>query len=310
MRLVSVVTPCYNEEGNVKELYERVRAVLAGFPAYRYEHIFIDNDSRDSTVAILKQIASVDRNVKIIVNCRNFGHLRSPMHAIYQASGDVIILLFADLQDPPELLKDMLLEWEQGTPVVLAIKNTSDESGLMFAIRTAYYRLVSRLADIPLYEHFTGFGLYDRQTDRHSQKPVPRSLPLFSRHDRRGWLPAQEGVLQPEAPFSRHHQEQLLHPVRSGDAQHYEPVEGALARVHVQWIRAFTGQFAHGTLLLCVQTGVLEQFHRGHRPCCDRRLLSDFYTIDWPWHPGGIHRIHPHHGSKSSARGRKRANQF
>ena len=104
MRLVSVVTPCYNEEGNVKELYERVRAVLAGFPAYRYEHIFIDNDSRDSTVAILKQIASVDRNVKIIVNCRNFGHLRSPMHAIYQASGDVIILLFADLQDPPELL--------------------------------------------------------------------------------------------------------------------------------------------------------------------------------------------------------------
>jgi len=163
MKFVSVVTPCYNEEENVKELYERVRAVLAGFPAYRYEHIFIDNNSHDATVALLKEIASVDRNVKIIVNCRNFGHLRSPVHALYQALGDVVILLFADLQDPPELLKDMLLEWELGTPVVLAIKNTSDESGVMFGIRTIYYRLVSRLTDIPLYEHFTGFGLYDRK---------------------------------------------------------------------------------------------------------------------------------------------------
>ena len=163
MKLVSVVTPCYNEEGNVRELYERVRAVFAAFPAYRFEHIFIDNDSQDSTVAILKEIARVNRNVKLIVNSRNFGHMRSPMHALYQASGDAVIMLCADLQEPPELLADMLREWEQGTPVVLAIKNTSDESGLMFGIRTAYYRLVSRLTDIPLYEHFTGFGLYDRR---------------------------------------------------------------------------------------------------------------------------------------------------
>lgn len=163
MKLISVVTPCFNEEGNVQELYSRVRKVLAGFPAYSYEHIFIDNDSKDATVAILKTIASQDPNLKIIVNSRNFGHLRSPMHAMYQASGDAVILLFADLQDPPELLHDMIVEWESGTPVVLAIKNTSDESGLMFRIRTAYYRLVSKLTDITLYEHFTGFGLYDRK---------------------------------------------------------------------------------------------------------------------------------------------------
>ena len=163
MKSISVVTPCFNEEGNVQELYSRVRKVLAEFPAYSYEHIFIDNDSRDATVAILKTIASQDPNLKIIVNSRNFGHLRSPMHAMYQASGDAVILLFADLQDPPELLRDMILEWEQGTPVVLAIKNTSEESGVMFSIRTAYYRLVSKLTDIALYEHFTGFGLYDRR---------------------------------------------------------------------------------------------------------------------------------------------------
>jgi glycosyltransferase involved in cell wall biosynthesis len=158
-----VVTPCYNEEANVREVYERVRAVMDGFPSYRYEHIFIDNDSHDSTVAILKDLARRDPNVKIIVNSRNFGHLRSHVHAIYQASGDAVALLFADLQDPPELLREMLPEWERGTPIVLAIKNTSEESGLMFAIRTAYYRLVARLADIQVYEHFTGFGLYDRK---------------------------------------------------------------------------------------------------------------------------------------------------
>lgn len=177
MKLISVVTPCYNEEGNVRELNERVRKVLAEFPAYAFEHIFIDNDSKDSTVSILKTMAMQDPTLKIIVNSRNFGHLRSPMHAMYQASGDAVILLFADLQDPPELLREMLLEWEKGTPVVLAIKNTSDESGLMFKIRTAYYRLVSKLTDIALYEHFTGFGLYDRKLieilRRNFQDPYP-----------------------------------------------------------------------------------------------------------------------------------------
>jgi len=163
MKLISIVSPCFNEEDNVRELYERTKAVLASFPNYRYEHIFIDNASTDKTVAILKEIAQRDRNVKIIVNSRNFGHLRSPTHALYEATGDAVALLFSDLQDPPELLRDMILEWERGTTIVLGIKNTSEEGGLMFAIRTAYYRLVARLADIQVFEHFTGFGLYDRK---------------------------------------------------------------------------------------------------------------------------------------------------
>ena len=179
MKLVSVVTPCYNEEGNVEELYARVRRVMEGFPQFRYEHVFIDNASKDATVLKLKQIASQDRTVKIIVNCRNFGHLRSPMHGMYQASGDAIILLFADLQDPPELLKDLLTEWENGTPVVLAIKNTSEESGLMFGIRTAYYRAVKKLTDLEVYEHFTGFGLYDRRLLDILREKYPDPYPYF-----------------------------------------------------------------------------------------------------------------------------------
>jgi glycosyltransferase involved in cell wall biosynthesis len=163
MKTISVVTPCYNEEPNVTEVYERVKAVFEASTQYRYEHIFIDNASRDNTLGILRLLASRDKRVKVIANARNFGHLRSPMHAMFQASGDAVILLFSDLQDPPELLAQMLQHWESGTPVVMGIKKTSDENGLMFWVRSKYYRLVNRLADLETYENFTGFGLYDRR---------------------------------------------------------------------------------------------------------------------------------------------------
>jgi len=163
MKGISVVTPCYNEELNVAEVYQRVKAVFEPLTQYHYEHIFIDNASRDNTLGVLRLLASQDRRVKVIVNARNFGHLRSPMHAMLQASGDAVILLFSDLQDPPELLTQMIGHWENGTPVVLAIKQTSDENGLMFWLRTRYYELVNRLAELETYQNFTGFGLYDRK---------------------------------------------------------------------------------------------------------------------------------------------------
>jgi polyisoprenyl-phosphate glycosyltransferase len=163
MKTISVVTPCYNEEPNVTEVYERVRAVFEPLTDYQYEHIFIDNASRDNTLVMLRALAGRDKRVKVIANARNFGHLRSPMHAMFQATGDAVILLFSDLQDPPELLGQMIRHWEAGIPVVLAIKTTSDENGLMFWLRSKYYQLVNRLADLETYENFTGFGLYDRR---------------------------------------------------------------------------------------------------------------------------------------------------
>jgi glycosyltransferase involved in cell wall biosynthesis len=163
MKTISVVTPCYNEVENVDEVYQRVRALMHSLGRYRYEHIFIDNASTDGTLDALRRIATRDVNLKIIANTRNFGHLRSPMHALRQARGDAVILLFSDLQDPPELLADLIREWENTTPVVLAIKTASEESRLMYWVRTRYYRLVKRLASLETYEHFTGFGLYDRK---------------------------------------------------------------------------------------------------------------------------------------------------
>lgn len=163
MKTISIVTPCYNEDLNVRELYERVRAAIACLGNYRYEHIFIDNASTDNTLEVLKALAATDKNVKVIRNTRNFGHIRSPMHAFHQATGDVVIGMAADLQDPPEMIVDMVRHWEAGTPVVIGVKVTSEENSVMFWIRKRYYRLVNRLSGIETYENFTGFGLYDRR---------------------------------------------------------------------------------------------------------------------------------------------------
>ena len=163
MKTISITTPCFNEENNVEEVYNRVREAMARVGRYSYEHIFIDNSSRDNTVAILKRIAQRDSNVKIIVNARNFGHIRSPIHAFLQTCGDAVIGVVADLQDPPELIPAMIEKWEEGYSMVLCIKRTSEENGLMFWIRRKYYQTVERLSSIKTFQNFTGFGLYDRR---------------------------------------------------------------------------------------------------------------------------------------------------
>lgn len=163
VKTISILTPCFNEEDNVLEVYTRVRNAMAGLGRYRYEHLFIDNCSIDRTVEILKRIASDDTNVKIIVNARNFGHIRSPMHALYQTCGDAVIGIVADLQDPPELIPELVAAWEDGYQMVLAIKRTSGENPLMFWLRKTYYRLVNRLSSLQTFENYTGFGLYDRR---------------------------------------------------------------------------------------------------------------------------------------------------
>ena len=163
MKRISIVTPCYNEEENVAELYRQVKAVFAGLPQYEYEHIFIDNASRDRTVAILKELAADDKNVKIIVNTRNFGHIRSPYHGLLQAQGEAAVLLVADLQDPPPMIADFLEKWEQGYKVVMGVKSQSKESAAMFAIRKMYYNFIGSVSEIRLVKNYTGFGLYDQQ---------------------------------------------------------------------------------------------------------------------------------------------------
>ncbi len=162
-KTISILTPCYNEEANVLNVYNQVREVMVGVGRYEYEHVFIDNSSRDNTVPILRAIAAEDKNVKIIVNSRNFGHIRSPMHALFQCRGDAVIGIVADLQDPPPMIADFIREWENGAYCVLGIKRTSEENSLMFWLRKQYYKLVERLSSIETVQNYTGFGLYDRK---------------------------------------------------------------------------------------------------------------------------------------------------
>jgi polyisoprenyl-phosphate glycosyltransferase len=160
-KLISVVTPCYNEEGNIEELCRRVAAVMKSLP-YDYEHICIDNCSTDDTVKIIKEIASRDKRLKLIVNVRNFGHIRSPYYGLLQSKGDACVLIASDLQDPPEMITEFVQKWEQGYKTVLAVKPEATESAIMFAIRRAYYRLISRISEVPLVQNATGAGLFDR----------------------------------------------------------------------------------------------------------------------------------------------------
>jgi glycosyltransferase involved in cell wall biosynthesis len=162
-KLISIVSPCYNEEENVSELYERVKKVMSTLAEYEYEHIFIDNASKDRTVDILRQIAGRDTNVKVIVNARNFGHIRSPYYALLQARGDAVISIVADLQDPPELITTFVKKWEAGYRIVVGVKEKSEEAPLFFAVRKFYYNVIGRLSEINLIKNFTGFGLYDRK---------------------------------------------------------------------------------------------------------------------------------------------------
>src|SRR5215813_8662606 len=163
MPYISVMTPCFNEELNVEELYVRVRDAIRSLPGYTYEHIFIDNASTDRTVEVLRAIAARDKNVRVIVNTRNFGHIRSPHHALMQTRGEAVVALAADLQDPPELIPQFVRKWEEGFKVVLGVKPRSSENRLMFRIRKFYYDLLARIANIEIVKNFTGFGLYDRK---------------------------------------------------------------------------------------------------------------------------------------------------
>lgn len=172
---VSIVTPCYNEEDNIEELHRRIAAVMALQP-YDYEHICIDNSSTDGTVAKIKALAAHDPRLKLIVNVRNFGHIRSPYYAMLQTTGDACVVIASDLQDPPEIIAEFIKQWELGYKSVLAVKPESEESRLMFGLRKAYYRLIARISEVPLVNNATGAGLFDREVInilRTIQDPYP-----------------------------------------------------------------------------------------------------------------------------------------
>ena len=160
---ISVMIPCYNEEKNVRAIYEAVRNQLReNCPAYDYEILFIDNKSRDKTREILRKICAEDKNVKAILNMRNFGQFNSPYYGLLQTTGDCAVTMCADFQDPVELIPRFVKEWENGWKIVIGRKTKSRENPVVYRLRDIYYKLLRKMSDTDLIEQFTGFGLYDR----------------------------------------------------------------------------------------------------------------------------------------------------
>lgn len=163
MSKISILVPCYNEEENVVPMSRALTEVMQrSLPQHDYEIVFIDNHSEDRTRLLLKEICRTDKRIKAIFNCRNFGQFNSPYYGILQCTGDCVIVICADFQDPVELIPSFVAEWEKGYKIVCGIKTASRENKIMRFMRTCYYRLIRCMSKTEQIEHFTGFGLYDR----------------------------------------------------------------------------------------------------------------------------------------------------
>lgn len=161
-KTITIVSPCYNEQEIIAEFYKRVSAVISTCTNYNFEFLFIDNASTDGTLGILKGLASIDPRLKIIVNVRNFGHIRSPYWGVIQSTGHATIYLASDLQDPPELIPEFIEAWEQGFKVAWGIKPVSETHRITHATRRLYYKFLDMVSDVPHVRDATGFGIYDK----------------------------------------------------------------------------------------------------------------------------------------------------
>ena len=164
MKKISVLNPCYNEAENVGPISRAVTEILEKeLPQYDYELVFIDNDSTDGTRDIIRGLCADNPRIKAILNARNFGQFNSPYYGMLQVTGDCVIEMVADFQDPVEMIPKYIHEWEKGYKIVIGIKTSSKENRLMYWLRSCYYKTIKKLSDVEQIEHFTGSGLYDRE---------------------------------------------------------------------------------------------------------------------------------------------------
>lgn len=164
MKKISVLIPCYNEAENVGPISRAVTEILEKeLPQYDYELVFIDNDSTDGTRDIIRGLCANNPRIKAILNARNFGQFNSPYYGMLQVTGDCVIEMVADFQDPVEMIPKYIREWEKGYKIVIGIKTSSKENRLMYWLRSCYYKTIKKLSDVEQIEHFTGSGLYDRE---------------------------------------------------------------------------------------------------------------------------------------------------
>lgn len=196
-KTITVVVPTYNEQENIPLIYQRLSGIFADkLPDYRMEILYIDNCSTDSSRERILELAEKDVRVKAIFNAKNFGFTRSSFYGLSQAMGDCAVLIFADMQDPPEVIPEFVEQWEQGFRIVAGIKNKSRENPAMYLIRKIYYTLLKHISEIEHIEQFDGFGLYDRSFIE-VLRGLDDSLPYF-----RG-IVAELGFRRKDIPYTQ-----------------------------------------------------------------------------------------------------------
>lgn len=177
MKSITIVIPTYNEEENIDLIYKRVTDIFSeNLGKYQYHILFIDNCSADQSRKKIKELAKKDKKIQYIFNVKNFGFSKSTFYGLTQADGDAVVLLFADMQDPPELILEFVHEWEKGSMVVAGIKNKSRENPVLYFIRNCYYKFINKIVEIQHIEQFTGFGLYDKsviEVFKNLEDPLP-----------------------------------------------------------------------------------------------------------------------------------------
>ena len=177
MKKISIVVPCFNEEENVVPMADAIREEFKkNLLSYEYEIIFIDNDSKDNTRELIRELCNSDKGIKGIFNAKNFGQFNSPYYGMLQSTGDATVLMAADFQDPVEMIPKYVAAWEEGYKIAIGIKKSSQENKIMYHLRSLYYKTIKKLSEVEQIEHFTGFGLYDKafiNVMRNLDDPVP-----------------------------------------------------------------------------------------------------------------------------------------
>lgn len=162
-KLISIVLPSYNEEGNIEKMYIEVTKLFKNqLKKYEYEIVFIDNDSKDKTRDIIRKICKKDKKSKAIFNTKNFGQFNSPYYGLLNTKGDAVVSMASDFQDPVEVIPKFVKAWEEGYKIAIGVRKTSTDNFILRNIKKFYYNLINKFSNVDQIKMFTGFGLYDK----------------------------------------------------------------------------------------------------------------------------------------------------
>ena len=304
MKKISIMIPCYNEVENVELMAMAVTNVLQEtLPNYDYEILFIDNCSRDGTRDKLEEICARDRKVKAIFNVTNFGQFNSPFYGLCQTTGDCAISLCCDFQDPVEMIPTLVREWEKGHKIVSCIKTSSKESGIIYFLRTCYYKVIKGMSSVRMIEHFTGFGLYDKSFIailRELDDPIPFLRGIVAEYGS-GFNMIEIDYEQAKRRAGKTHNN--LQPLRCRHAELYLLYESRASACHVSGIYLFGAEPCGGVYLPHPEADPLVRLSGRLCAACDRRFCHRLDPAVFHRTSGRIRFEYQHQGDSQAAGG-------